>query len=76
MNIALILSGGVGMRLGADIPKQYIAVNGRTILSYCLKAVAGCGAVDAVQIVADEKWQGRISEWLLESGAVRKFRGF
>lgn len=29
MITALILSGGTGTRLGADIPKQYIVVNGR-----------------------------------------------
>ena len=36
MNIALILSGGRGLRLGADIPKQYIEAGGRTIISYCI----------------------------------------
>ena len=30
MNIALILAGGTGMRLGSDIPKQYIEVKGKT----------------------------------------------
>ena len=34
MNIALILSGGTGTRLGADIPKQYIKVGGKMIISY------------------------------------------
>ena len=32
MNIALVLAGGTGVRLGADIPKQYIEVNGSNIL--------------------------------------------
>ena len=34
MNIALILAGGTGTRLGTDIPKQYIKVNGRMTVSY------------------------------------------
>ena len=76
MNTALILSGGVGLRLGADIPKQYIEVNGKTILSYCLEAVSGSPAVDAIQIVADKKWQGRILSRLGETGAGQKLRGF
>ena len=33
MNVALLLSGGTGTRLGADIPKQYIEVNGMPVLS-------------------------------------------
>lgn len=39
MNIALVLAGGTGMRLGADIPKQYIEVNGKMIIDYCLETL-------------------------------------
>ena len=28
MNIAIILSGGVGSRMGIDMPKQYVEVEG------------------------------------------------
>ena len=34
MNTALVLAGGTGTRLGADIPKQYIEVNGRMVIDY------------------------------------------
>ena len=36
MNIALILAGGAGTRLGEDIPKQYIMVRKRPIIAYVL----------------------------------------
>ena len=52
MNTALILSGGVGSRLGGDMPKQYIEVGGRILLSYCLERLSRHPLVDAVQIVA------------------------
>ena len=39
MNTALILSGGVGSRLGTDMPKQYIKVGNRMILSYCVETL-------------------------------------
>lgn len=39
MNIALVLAGGTGVRLGADIPKQYIEVNGKMIIDYCLETL-------------------------------------
>ena len=35
MNIALILSGGTGTRMGVDVPKQYMEVAGRPIFTYC-----------------------------------------
>ena len=58
MNTALILSGGVGSRLGGDMPKQYIEVGGRMILSYCLEKLSQHPKVDAIQIVAQETWRG------------------
>lgn len=54
MNIAVLLSGGTGTRLREDIPKQYIVVCGRPIISYCLERLAAHTQIDAVQIVADK----------------------
>lgn len=71
MNIAVVLSGGTGTRLGTEIPKQYIRVNEKTIISYCLDVLEKCEQIDAVQIVADETWR----DMILES-KVTKFKGF
>ena len=38
MNIAIILSGGVGSRMRLDIPKQYKEVAHQPIISYCLQS--------------------------------------
>lgn len=35
-NIALIIAGGVGARMGQDIPKQFINVNDRPVIIYTL----------------------------------------
>ena len=71
MNIAVVLSGGTGTRLGSEIPKQYIRVNEKTIISYCLDILENCEQIDAVQIVADESWY----DVILESKML-KFKGF
>lgn len=71
MNIALILSGGMGHRLGADIPKQYLEVNGRTVISYCLEMFEKCEGISAIQIVAEENWQ----DIILRSD-MKKLKGF
>ena len=60
MNVALLLSGGTGTRLGADITKQYIEVNGMPVLPYCLRTLLELKQIDAVQIVAYGKWQDYI----------------
>ena len=70
MNIALILSGGTGTRLGADIPKQYIKVGGKMIISYCIDTFERCPMIDCIQIVAEPVWQDTLS-----SLNISRFRG-
>ena len=75
MNIAMILSGGNGTRLGSDIPKQYISVKGRMIITHCLQVFGGHSEIDAIQIVAHEQWHDEIFGQMPET-ALEKFRGF
>lgn len=60
MNIALILSGGTGARLGGEIPKQYIDCVGRMMITRCLETVFSHSTMDVVQIVAAEAWRDAI----------------
>ena len=62
MNYAIILSGGTGVRLGLDIPKQYYEVNHKPIIGYVLDTLAQCDFVDGVVIVAAEEWQEYIQK--------------
>ena len=63
MNIALILSGGTGTRMGVDVPKQYMEVAGRPIFTYCVESLLSHDRIDAVQVVADPLWQKEILGW-------------
>lgn len=56
MNIAIILSGGTGTRMGASIPKQYIEVNGKPVISYCIETFVKRDDVDFIVIVAADNW--------------------
>jgi len=76
LNIALVLSGGGGTRLGADIPKQYIEVGGKPIITYCIEQLSEHHRIDAIHIVADASWHDRIMKWLHYADRNRKFRGF
>ena len=76
MNIALILSGGTGTRLGADIPKQYLNVKDRPIISYCMEVLFQHRRIDAVYIVAATEWQELIEEQVHILDREHKFRGF
>ena len=82
MNIALILSGGTGTRMGTDIPKQYIEVCGKPIISYCMERISKHPGIDAIQIVAEEAWRELISESMEQPAQTKeaeisgKFKGF
>lgn len=76
MVIALILSGGVGTRLGSDIPKQYMEIDGRPIISHVIETLSRHEEVDALQIVAASAWQKRIAQWLPRYDKAGKWRGF
>lgn len=75
MNIAIILAGGTGSRLGGDIPKQYIEVSGKPIISYCLDKFENHTQIDNIVIVASEIWQDYIMSWI-EKDNLSKFAGF
>lgn len=76
MNVALILSGGAGERLGAEIPKQYIEIGDRAIISYCLEQLSTSERIDAIQIVAAPEWQDEIRKWIVCYDVQEKFKGF
>jgi len=76
MNIALILSGGKGLRLGEDTPKQYLEVNEKPMILYCVEALQENQNIDAIRIVAAAQWQEQIAIWLEMWGLDTKFQGF
>lgn len=76
MNVALILSGGTGTRLGLNTPKQYIEVHGKPIISYCIESLSVHDRIHAIHIVAEFSWQRQIESWLLSADIRKKFKGF
>lgn len=75
MNIAIILAGGTGTRIGGDIPKQYLRVGNKPVIRYCLDTCFDSEEIDAVHIVAEQHWREFIEEHLPE-GNRRKWKGF
>lgn len=61
MNAAIVLSGGVGTRLGANIPKQYIEINGKCILEYSLSNFFISDNIQLIVIVLNQQWKPYVS---------------
>lgn len=71
-NIAIVLSGGTGSRLGANVPKQYISVGGKPIISYCLQTFVDCETVDSIVIVLAEEWKQFVNEQIKSFNTKKK----
>lgn len=80
MNIAILLAGGVGQRLGARKPKQFVELLGKPMIVYAMEIYEKSPAIDALEIVCvpeyiDYVWelgkQYGISKlkWLCAGGA-------
>lgn len=56
MNIAVIIAGGVGSRMGQDLPKQFINVYDKPVLIYTLESFQKHPQVDAIELVCIDSW--------------------
>lgn len=55
-NIVLIIAGGVGARMGQDIPKQFINVYDKPVIVYTLEAFQKHPSIDAIEVVCLDGW--------------------
>ncbi len=80
MNIAILLAGGVGKRLGAGKPKQFVELLGRPMILYAMEIYEKSPSIDALEVVCvpeyvDFVWQlardNNITKlkWVCEGGA-------
>ena len=67
MDYALIVAGGKGLRMGTDLPKQFLPIGGKPVLMRTLEAFHAYDEGDADHIVLphDQQayWQGLCAEY-------------
>ena len=73
MNTAIILAGGVGSRVGANVPKQFIEVNGKPVLVYTIEIYQKHPEVDAIEVVCHAKYIDYLHE-LIEKYHLTKVK--
>ncbi len=56
MNVALLIAGGSGNRMGQDIPKQFMHVNGRPIIIHTMQCFQRHPDIDAIAVVCLKGW--------------------
>ena len=73
-NVAVILAGGMGTRVGGNIPKQLIPLSdGRSVLEHSVDAFEAASCIDEIVIVMHPEWLKEAEE-LSRRNAWQKVR--
>ena len=57
MNYVIIIAGGVGSRLGAKVPKQFVEVLGKPVIAYTMEHFQNHPDIDAIELVCVDGFQ-------------------
>lgn len=61
-NIAVILAGGTGSRMGGPVPKQFMPLAGRTVIEHSIETFDNHPAIDEVAVVVHPDWRGEMEK--------------
>lgn len=64
MITAMILAGGVGSRVGAGRPKQFVEILGKPILAYTINIFQKHPEVDNIEVVCHVEWMDYLKDML------------
>ena len=68
MNVAIVIAGGVGSRMGQQIPKQFINVRDKPVLIYTLEAFQAHPQVEAIEVVCIDGWEDILKAYAKQFG--------
>ena len=72
-HIALLLAGGKSSRMNTNRPKQYLEVNGETVLKHTMHAFQQHPLIQDIYVVCARGWEDTVCEEA-KSGEITKFR--
>lgn len=70
-NIVLIIAGGVGARMGQEIPKQFINVYDKPVIVYTLEAFQKHPSIDAIEVVCLDGWHDVLWAYAKQFGIAK-----
>ena len=56
MNIALLTAGGIGNRMGQDIPKQFMTIDNKPVIIYTMESFQKHPEVDGICVICLKGW--------------------
>jgi 2-C-methyl-D-erythritol 4-phosphate cytidylyltransferase len=71
MNTAIIIAGGCGMRMGFEVPKQFVIIAGKPIIVYTLEAFQNHQAIDSIGVVCLNGWHSILRDYAKKFGITK-----
>lgn len=71
MNIALIIAGGVGNRMGQDIPKQFMYIEDCPVVIRTLQAFERHPQIDSIAVVCLNGWETILQSYANQYGITK-----
>lgn len=70
---AALLGGGIGKRIGAEIPKQYLTIKDIPIFIYTIQKFENSPAVNKILLVVPKNWTAKTKELLTQFGLKKVY---
>jgi 2-C-methyl-D-erythritol 4-phosphate cytidylyltransferase len=68
MNIAVVLAGGIGSRLGMSLPKQFFKVAGKMVMEHTIEAFEKNVLIDEIAIVINKHYIATVEDMIIRNG--------
>ena len=70
-NIAVILAGGIGSRLNAGIPKQFLKVAGMTVIEHTISVFQKHRGIDEIAVVVNDAYKRKIESYIIKNNFTK-----
>ena len=74
MNYLVLLAGGIGNRVGAGIPKQFIEVLGKPVIAYTMQVYQNHPEIDAIELVCVDGFQTELQKIVDDNSISKVFK--
>lgn len=70
-NVALIIAGGVGNRMGQDIPKQFLNVYDKPVIVYTMECFQRHPEINGIVVVCIDGWHEMVKSYAKQFGIAK-----
>lgn len=71
MNLAIVIAGGSGTRMGLDIPKQFVNIYDKPVIIYTLEGFERHPMIDEIEVVCIDGWHDVLKAYAKQFGITK-----